>query len=109
MKTNITISMDVEIVNRLKQEENYSDLVNEQIKVFYNASASENKRILKQNLSEIKAKTKEYNKKKREIEKKLQQIEEREKILHCPECGRVMFNRTCFKCGIKIERGKDNV
>jgi rubrerythrin len=105
MKSTLTISLDIEIINKLKQEHNYSDFVNEQLKAVFNAGWSENKKILTQNLKEIKQKNKELNKKRREIEKKIAQITEREKILRCPECGKVMIGGNCFKCGIKIERG----
>ena len=105
MKINITLSLDEEIVRRLKAEPNYSRLVNDQMEVFFRTSTSQNKKILKQNLAELKQKTKLFNKQKREIEKQLIKIEENEKILRCPECNRIMFKGVCHKCGIKIERG----
>lgn len=108
-KTNITISVDFELAEKLKLEKNYSNIINEQMWVFYKASNSENKKILKQNLIEIKQILKEKRKKQREIEKKIKQIEEREKILRCPECNRVMFNGVCHKCGIKIELKKEEL
>ncbi len=105
MKINITLSLDEEIVRQLKAEDNYSKLVNEQMSVFFRTSTSQNKKILKQNLAELKQKTKFCNKKKREIEKQLLKIAEQEKILRCPECNRIMFRGVCSHCGIKIERG----
>lgn len=112
MKATLTLSLDVELINRLKQESNYSELVNEQMTTYYQAANSENKRILKQNLAEIKQKTKELNKKKREIEKKIIKVEEKEKSFYqtCPQCGgRLTLKGNCFKCGIRIERGQTNV
>ena len=103
MKINITLSLDEEIVRQLKAEPNYSKLVNEQMEVFFRTSTSQNKKILKQNLAELKQKTKLFNKKKREIEKQLIKIAENEKILRCPECNRIMFKGFCSRCGIKIE------
>ena len=68
----------------------------------------EDKKILKQNLAEIKQLVKKKNKKRREIEKQLIKIAEKEKILRCPQCDKVMINRNCFVCGIKILKGGAN-
>ena len=103
MKINLTLSLEEEIVRLLKQEPNYSKLVNEQLEVFFRTSSVENKKILKQNLAELKRSVKEKNKKRREIEKQLIKIAEKEKILRCPQCNKVMFRRVCGPCGIKIE------
>jgi len=103
MKINLTLSLEEEIVRLLKQEPNYSKLVNGQLEVFFRTSTVQNKKILKQNLAELKQKQKENNKKRREIEKQLIKIAESEKILKCPECNRVMFKGVCHRCGIKIE------
>lgn len=105
MKINITLSLDEGIVFKLKKENNYSKVVNEQMKVYYNTPDSENKKILRQNLVEIKQILKINRKKQRLINKQLDIIEERAKVLRCPECDRVMINATCFKCGIKILKG----
>lgn len=107
MKINLTLSLDEEIVRQLKKNNNYSQLVNEQLEVFFRTSMVEDKKILNQNLAEIKQKTRFFNKKRREIEKQLLKIEEKNKIVRCPECNKILTKNGkrffCFKCGIGIE------
>jgi molybdopterin converting factor small subunit len=79
MKTNLTLSLDVEIVQKLKKEDNYSDVVNEQIKGFYNVKNIESVEILEQKLIETKKKIRENNKEKREIVKNIEKIKEKER------------------------------
>ena len=104
MKINITLSLDEEIVRLLKETSNYSKLVNEQMEVFFRTSSVRNKKILKQNLADIKQLVREKNKKRREIEKQLIKIAEKEKIERCPECNRIMFKRFCSSCQIKYNK-----
>lgn len=81
MKTNLTLSFDVEVAKQLKEETNYSDLVNEQMKAYYDVKDVENVRLLQQNLIKTKQIIKENNRKKREIIKTINKIKEKEKII----------------------------
>ena len=65
MKSIITLSLDQDIIDQLKEEKNYSDLTNEQLKAYYNVKQCENIVILKQNLTKIKQIIKENKKKER--------------------------------------------
>jgi len=80
MKNNITISLDSEIVRKLKAEPNYSELINEQMKGFYAVKTCENVGILKLNLAKIKQILKENRKKRREIEAVLSKIDKKQKL-----------------------------
>jgi ribosomal protein S27AE len=121
MKANITLSLDNEIINELRTIKDYSILVNEQLKAYFNARTSENKEILKQNLAIIKQNQRENNKKRREIEKRIEQIDLkykklkemiRDKEMNCPECGKsmtILRDKARCKCGITIElKGGNN-
>jgi len=79
MKHNITISLDHEIVSKLKQENNYSDVINEQMKAFYEEESIENIQILKEKLVKTKQIIKESNKKRRDIEKHMEKLRIKEK------------------------------
>ena len=79
MKSNITISLDPEIVKKLKAEINYSDLINEQMKGYYNVKLVENKEALDQKLLEIKQILKISRKKKRDIDDMLNKIEKKDR------------------------------
>ena len=105
MKATLTLSLDAEIIQRLKQEFNYSELVNKQLIAYYEGFSSENRKQLEQNKREIKQKIKDLNKKKREIDKKIEKIKKKELEFLCPQCGRPLSRMgTCYKCGIRIER-----
>jgi len=80
MKNNITISLDSEIVRKLKAETNYSDLINEQMKGYYAVKTCENVGILRLNLAKTKQILKENRKKRREIEAVLLKITKKEKL-----------------------------
>jgi len=80
MKTNITLSIDQEIAEKLKAETNYSDLVNEQLKGYYAVKTSENKEILRLNLAKTKQILKENRKKRRELEAALLKIDKKHKL-----------------------------
>lgn len=73
------MSIDQEIVEKLKQESNYSEVVNEQMKAFYAANNCENLGILKQKLAETKQILKENRKKRREIEAQINKIDAKTK------------------------------
>ena len=79
MKTNITISIDQKIVEFLKAETNYSDLVNQQLKAYYDVKGVENIEILKRELTKTKQILKENRRKRREIEAQLGKIASKEK------------------------------
>jgi len=74
MKNHITISLDQEIVEKLKQESNYSDVINEQLKGYYYVKQVDNIETLKQNLYKTKQILKENRKKRREIEAQIKKI-----------------------------------
>ena len=79
MKSNITISLDNEIVKKLKAEINYSDLINEQMKGYYDVKLIENKELLNQKLAEIKQILKISRKKKRDIDDMLNKIDKKDR------------------------------
>lgn len=81
MKQRLDISFDQEIVDKLQREKNYSGLVNEVVKNYYDAGSIENLQILNKNLQETKQIIKEKNKKKREIEAKIAKIKEKEAFI----------------------------
>jgi len=80
MKNNITISLDSEIVLKLKEETNYSDVINEQMKGYYAVKSCENLEILRLNLAKTKQILKENRKKRREIEQQLAKIDKKDKL-----------------------------
>jgi len=80
MKQNITISIDQEVVYKLKGENNYSDVVNEQMKSYYAVRSCENLVTLRQNLTKTKQILKENRKKRREIEAQILKIEKKDKL-----------------------------
>lgn len=111
MKQTIHITIDEEIVRKLREIDNYSSVINEQMTAYFNDLEGLNKGYLKEKQREIKQFMKEKRKELRLIEKKLNKITQKEKeileIVHrCPECGKEMFVlrgiATC-KCGISIE------
>lgn len=79
MKTNITLSLDRDIVDDLQREDNYSNLVNEQMKAFFNIKSLDSIAFLKSELKKIKQILKENKKKKREIEAQMEKIRKKEK------------------------------
>jgi len=82
MKNNITISIDSEIVRKLKEESNYSDVINEQMKGYYAVKTCENVKLLKINLAKTKQILKENRKKRREIEAVLLKIDKKRKLFN---------------------------
>ena len=80
MKNNITISLDDEIVRKLKAETNYSDVINEQMKGYYDVKLIDNLEILNQKLTEIKQNSKILRKKRRVIEENIAKIDKKQKL-----------------------------
>lgn len=79
MKINKYISIDEDIFKRLARETNASDLINEQLKAYYNKKNCENVVILKQNLVILKQINKENNKKAKELIKKIDKLDQKNK------------------------------
>lgn len=79
MKINKYISIDEEIFRCLSRESNASDLINEQLKAYYNQKNSENLVILKQNLALIKQNIKENRRKEKELMKKIDNLDKKNK------------------------------
>lgn len=102
-KQNLTLSLDQEIVTKLKEETNYSDVVNEQMKGFYAVKNCENKEILKNNLAKTKQILKENRKKRREIEAQLTKIDKKDKLFK-----KKMLSRSKMIEQIKKRRAAEN-
>jgi hypothetical protein len=79
MKINKYISIDEDIFYKLKKETNASDIINQQLRAFYNTKDCENIEILKQNLYKIKQINKENRKKEKEIASKLLKLDQKNK------------------------------
>jgi len=80
MKSIITISLDQEIIKFLKEETNYSDVINEELKARYTLKKIENLEILNKKLAEIKQNSKILRKKRRIIEENIAKITQKEKL-----------------------------
>lgn len=80
MKQTITISLDREIIDELKKENNYSNAINEQLKAMYNTNKSKNLEILNKNLEESLKELKKTRKKVKEIKESIGEIKKKEKI-----------------------------
>lgn len=80
MKAIITISLDSEIIRLLKGEKNYSDIINEEMKAYYDIKKVENLEILNQKLAEIKQNMKISRKKRRDIEETINKITKKKKL-----------------------------
>jgi len=103
MKNNITISLDSEIVVKLKAETNYSDLINEQMKGYYSIKTCENEALLRRNLTEIKQNMKISRKKRREIEAVLLKIDKKQKLFK-----KKLLSRSKMIEEIKKRRASEN-
>lgn len=79
MKINKYISIDEDIFKQLSREDNASDLINKQLKAYYNIKNCENIEILEQNLCKIKQINKENRKKEKEIASKLLKLNQKNK------------------------------
>ena len=80
MKAIITISLDTEIIKKLKAETNYSDVINEQMKGYYDVKLIDNLEILNQKLTEIKQNLKISRKKRRDVEENITKITKKQKL-----------------------------
>ena len=80
MKTNITITIDEEIARKLRAETNFSDLINEQMKGYYDVKKIENIEFLNQKLVEIKQILKKNRKKRRDVEETIEKINQKQKL-----------------------------
>jgi len=80
MKNHITISLDHEIVKKLKAESNYSDVINEQMKGYYDIKLIDNLEILNRKLTEIKQNSKILRKKRRDVEETIAKIDKKQKL-----------------------------
>lgn len=78
MKINITISLEKEIVERLKEEDNYSELINREIKAYYEGVESLNLKRLKQKHAEIKLILKQKRRESREVGRNIEKLEQKE-------------------------------
>jgi len=81
MKNRLNISLDDEIIDRLRQEENYSDIVNRQLKEYYLANKIENIERLNQKLINLKAIHKQTNREMREIKAQIKKIKDKEALV----------------------------
>jgi len=79
MKSTLTISLDTDLIELLRKEDNYSDAINQQLRGFYFGDRCDNIKILRENKREIEQKLKQMRKKAREIDKKLQKIVDNER------------------------------
>jgi len=79
MKINKYISIDEDIFKQLSREINASDLINEQLKAYYNQKSCENLEILKQKLAEIKRINKENRRKEKELISKIDKLSQKNK------------------------------
>ena len=80
MKNHINITLDNEIIEQLRRENNYSELINEQMKGYYAVQTCENLQILTENLKKTKQILKEYRRKRREIEAQVFKINKKRKL-----------------------------
>lgn len=79
-KQNLTLSLDQEIVSKLKEENNYSEVVNEQMKAFYSVKSCQNIQILSLELAKTKQILKENRKKRKELEQTIDKINKKQKL-----------------------------
>lgn len=79
MKSTIHLSLDQELIDQLRKENNYSDLVNNVVKEYYNGINCENIAILMQNEAKYKKEARVIAKKRRLIAKKIEKIKQKEK------------------------------
>ena len=77
MKINKYISIDEDIFRQLSRESNASELINEQLKQYYNLKNVENVEILKQKLAQIKQINKENRRKEKEIKQKIDKLDQK--------------------------------
>ena len=103
MKTIITISLDTEIVKLLKAENNYSDLINQEMKGYYDVKKIENLEFLNKKLAEIKQNLKISRKKRRDVEETINKITSKQKLFK-----RKMLSRPKMIAEVKRKRAEEN-
>ena len=103
MKTIITISLDTEIVKLLKAETNYSDLINQEMKGYYDVKKIENLEFLNKKLAEIKQNLKISRKKRRDVEETINKITKKQKLFK-----RKMLTRPKMIAEVKRRRAEEN-
>ncbi len=72
------MSLDIEVIEELKKEKNYSNIVNEEMLMYFNNKNSRNLSVLYNKLTETKQFIKEKRKKARELTKKIDHIKLKE-------------------------------
>ena len=82
MKINKQVGFDEDIYQRLQQEDNASDVINSQMRAYYNIKECKNIVLLKQNLTIIKQNIKENRKKEKQIVMEIDKIERADKKLY---------------------------
>jgi hypothetical protein len=81
MKSRINVSLDEEIIEKLRVEENYSDVINKQLKEYYLGTKTENLQKLSEKLANLKKTSKETLKSMREIKNQIAKIKEKEEVV----------------------------
>ena len=77
-KTTITLSIDSDVKDILTQEKNYSRIVNELLRDYFNKTSHLKKDELKHKIGEYELKKKEINQKMKEIRREIEFIEAKE-------------------------------
>jgi len=118
MKSTITISLDTEIIEKLKGEDNYSEVINEEMKAHYIHGNDISLQVLTKKRSELKQLLKESRKNFQILNKKIDKIKKREtetlklKTISCPQCNHAMRSWTnfyeCPTCKIQVMKGGVN-
>ena len=88
MKSILTISLDQEIIKFLKEETNYSEVINEELKARYTLKKVQNLAILNKKLAEIKQNMKILRKKRRVIEDNIEKITQKQKLFRKKQLSR---------------------
>ena len=103
MKAIITISLDTELIKKLKAESNYSDVINEQMKGYYDVKQIDNLEILNTKLAEIKQNLKISRKKRRDIEDNIAKITKKHKLFK-----KKLLSRSKMIIEIRKRRASEN-
>lgn len=80
MKATLTISLDTDLIEKLRKENNYSDLINKEMKAYYDVETIKNLKDLKKKQVEIKGILKENRKKLRDIDVNIEIIDKKERL-----------------------------
>lgn len=82
MKSNITLSLDIKNIERLKKEKNYSDVVDKQISAYYNVNQCKNLAFLMQNHEKKRLESKKIKKEIKEIAEEIDKIKQKDKEIN---------------------------